>query len=180
MRFSLTAQTFFPDGIAYDPADIPSDAIEVTKDQFTAAMSRGLYDTLAVVDNNLVIVPGPSLQVAQQLQIAVLNNAYQTAITSPVVFTNAAGTTATFPQTDSAKKNLASCITTGSAAWTYNFWLDVNNQPITPFTYTDLQNLAAAFEAVEVPDFQKLLSLIAAVNAATTVADVQAVVWTSS
>lgn len=121
--------------------------------------------------------PALTLAQAQASQIAVLNAAYQAAIVAPVSFRTAAGTTANFPQSNQAKQYLAQCMGAGAAAWTLNLWLDVNNTPVSPFTFADLQGLAAAFEAAEIPEYQDLLTKVAAVQAATTVAAAQAVTF---
>ena len=116
---------------------------------------------------------------AQAAQIDTLNAAYQAAITAPVSYTNAAGATATFNQDSTAKSNLQNALLASqkSQTWPLGLWLDVSGRPITPFTYADLQGLAEAMEAADTPDYQKLLTLIGQVSAATTVEAVQAVVW---
>lgn len=181
MRYSQTTGNFYPDDIEYKEEDIPSDAISVTPEQFQAAITRGMHDTLEVVNGEVTVVvyTGPTLEEAQFAQVAILNSAYQTAITAPVQFTTAAGVTAVFPQTDSAKAYLNQILVTNqtSKTWSLNLWLDVTGKPVSPFTYTDLQNLASAMEAIETPDFTKLLTLIAQVQAETTVEGVQAVAW---
>ena len=58
-----------------------------------------------------------------------------------------------------------------------NLWQDKTGAVVTPFTYADLQGLAAAMEAADTPQYVHLLTLIAAVTAATTLAAVAAVSW---
>ena len=123
--------------------------------------------------------PAPTLDESKAAQIAALQASYQAAIRAPISFTTAAGAQAIFPQTDQAKGYLAQCISAGAAAWTLNLWLDASGTPVTPFSYADLQGLAAAMEAVEVPDYRQLLALIGAVQAATTIVAVQAITWTA-
>ncbi len=120
---------------------------------------------------------------AQSAQITLLKAGYQTAINAPVTFKNAAGVTSTYPSGntilitgDKAKSLLAETIAAGSAAWTLGKWLDTNDVAQT-FTFSDLQGLAAAMEAAVTTSYETLVSKIAQVNAATTVADVQAVTW---
>jgi hypothetical protein len=122
---------------------------------------------------------GPSLADVQAAQIAVLNDAYQAAINAPVSFTTAAGATALFNQNATAKANLQDALLASekAASWPINLWVSASGSPITPFTYADLQGLAAAMEAVDAPDYQQLLTLMAEVTNATTIAAVQAVVW---
>lgn len=117
---------------------------------------------------------------AQAAQIALLTAAYEAAITAPISYTSAAGATGLFSQTEAAKTNLQNSIlaSEASGAWKINLWQQASGAVITPFTYADLQGLAAAMGAVDAPDYQTLLTLIAQVNAATTVAAVQDVAWT--
>lgn len=124
--------------------------------------------------------PPPTLAQAQATQIAALQAAYQQAVNAPVSFTNAAGTTASFNQDATSIQNLQDVIAAGAAAWAadnLNLWLNTAGQPVTPFTYADLQGLAAAFEAYDVPQYKTLLAQIAAVMAATTVAAVEAITF---
>lgn len=120
---------------------------------------------------------------AQSAQISLLKAGYLTAINAPVTFKNAAGVTSTYPSGntilitgDKAKSLLAETIAAGSAAWTLGKWLDTNDVAQT-FIFADLQGLAAAMEAAVTASYETLVSKIAQVNAATTVADVQAIVW---
>jgi hypothetical protein len=66
MKFSKTTQCFYPDDIAYP--NPPADLIEVTSDDYTAAMNRAPDETLDVVDGKLVIVPAP-IPDSAQLQV---------------------------------------------------------------------------------------------------------------
>jgi hypothetical protein len=168
----------------YDSVDSPvpagANVIEITDAQWQTCIDTHGW---TVVSGALVPPAAPTeaqlLSAAQASQIASLNAAYQTAIIAPVSYTTAAGTTATFNQDATAKGNLSSALLAGEKAgtWPLNLWLNTAGQPVTPFIYADLQGLAAAMEAVDAPDYQKLLTLIAEVNAATTVAAVQTVTW---
>ena len=123
--------------------------------------------------------PATVLANAKGAQSAQLQAAYQAAILAPVSFTTAAGATANFAQDATAKANLQDALAGSekSSAWALNLWLDVNGATVTPFTYGDLQGLAAAMEAYDVPKYSELLALLAQVNSATTPAAVNAVVW---
>ena len=158
----------YPDGFT-----VPTGYISCTKEQF------GVAGTLQVVNGQIT----ESLQAAKTAQIALLKAGYQTAINAPVTFKNAAGVTSTYPSGntilitgDKAKSLLAETIAAGSAAWTLGKWLDTNDVAQT-FTFSDLQGLAAAMEAAVTASYETLVSKIAQVNAATTVAEVQAVTW---
>ena len=123
--------------------------------------------------------PATVLANAKAAKAVELQGAYQAAILAPVSFTTSAGATATFAQDASAKANLSDALlgSETSQAWALNLWLDVNGAVVTPFTYADLQGLSAALEAYDTPKFSELLTLIGQVNAATTLAVVQAFVW---
>ena len=125
----------------------------------------------------------PTLAQVQAAQVAQLQASYQAAINAPVTFKNAAGVTATYPAGNSvalngqtATQNLANVIGAGASAWTMGKWLDTNNVAQT-FTFADLQGLAQAMEAVEVLDWTDLVVKVAEVQAATTVAAVQAIAF---
>ena len=118
-----------------------------------------------------------SLPAAQSAQIAILTAARNAAMLAPVSYKTAAGTTAMFSTSAQAISYLQGVIAAGSAAWTANLWLSNDGTPVTPFTFADVQGLAAAIESVETPEYQELLKLIGEVMAATTVSAVQAVVW---
>ncbi len=120
---------------------------------------------------------------AQAAQIATLQASYKSAINAPVSFKNAAGITSTYPAGNSialngatAMQNLSNAITAGSAGWSLGKWLDTNDVAQT-FTYADLQGLAAAMEAQETLDWQDLVAKVAEVQAATTIAAVQAIAF---
>ena len=65
MRFSPSTQSFYPEDIEYP--NIPADVVTVTQAEFDAAIQRGPYDTLSVVNGALVITAGtaPTLTSAQ-------------------------------------------------------------------------------------------------------------------
>lgn len=142
---------------------------------FTAPVAPAINGTISTVLPTAAFL----LAQAQAAQIAILNASYQAAIVQPVSFTTAAGHTDTFAQDAQSKTYLMNAIDAGtkSGTWPLNLWLNAAGQPVTPFTYVDLQNLAAAMEAAEVPEYQDLLTKIAAVQAVATVAAVQAIVF---
>jgi len=119
------------------------------------------------------------LAAARADKVASLTLAYNQALVAPVTFTNHTGVTASFNQAASDISNLQKAIT-GSAlsgTWSLNLWQDATGAVIAPFTYADLQGLAAAMEAADTPQYVHLLTLIAAVTAATTLAAIAAVSW---
>lgn len=170
----------------YDSVDSPPPSsvtvIEITDAEWQSAISSP-YQPITVVNGVLTIPTGPTLDQAKASQIALLKAYYQDAINAPVTFTNAAGVTSTYPSWDTvlvtgqkAKNLLAEIISAGSSAWTLGKWLDTKDVAQI-FTFSDLQGLAGAMEAAITVDYTDLVSKIAQVNAAQTVAEVQAVTW---
>lgn len=127
----------------------------------------------------------PTLAQVQASQITALQSDYAAAVSAPVSFKNAAGVTSTYPAGNTlisngmtAQQMLSTILAGGASAWTLGKWLDSNGVAQT-FTFADVQGLAAAVEAVDAPDYMRLVALIAQVQAATTVTAVQAIKWTS-
>lgn len=125
----------------------------------------------------------PTLAQAQSAQSALIKQSYLSALNTPVTFTNAAGVTSTYAFGNTltaggsnAQRLLVSIIAAGSASWKAGVWFDTKGIAQT-MTFADLQNLAAAIEAAETPDEQDLMSLLAQIQAATTVSAVEAIVW---
>ena len=119
------------------------------------------------------------LATAQAAQITMLQAAYAAAIVAPVTVTLASGTVATFATDAQTASNLSNVLVTNAklGTWKPNYWLDVNGAVVTPVTYADLQNIAAAIQNVVVPDNQNLHTKIGQVIAATTVAAVQKITF---
>lgn len=179
MRFSPSTGCFYPESLTYDA--VPEDLIEVSDEQYAAAMDRGPRDSLTVQDGALMITPYvPSIDDAMAAKIDELSAAYWATIGAPIAFTTAAGTKAIFAQTTQAKKQLDQCLSAASETkiWAPNLWLDANGLPVTPFTFADLQGLQQAIENADmVAAYQKFLMLIGQVHAATSIAAVKAITW---
>lgn len=116
----------------------------------------------------------------QDAQIKELTQYYQTLISQTVQYTTAAGTTASF-QTDPISRQemlytLAGCQSTGATPENF-FWVAADNSRITPFTLLDLQNLSAAIFVMASQAFTHLQDRKAQVRNATTVLEVQSIVW---
>jgi hypothetical protein len=175
--FTYNAQgVILSSGLSID-GTLPAGAIVCTAAQ---AVDPGAWCVSLTAPPAVVAAPAAQLlATAQAAQTALLNAAYQAAITAPISYTTAAGTTAIFNQTETAKANLQDALLASEKAgvWSLNVWQSAAGAIVTPFTYADLQGLAAAMEAVDAPDYQTLLGLLAQVAAATTVEAVQAVVW---
>lgn len=179
MKYAPSTGCFYPDDIAY--ATIPPDAIDVTQDDFDATMAAQPGAVRTVVDGKLVISapPPPSLTDVKAAKIAELMAAYQAALSAPVSFTTAAGNAADFAHDAQSKSNLDAAIAFGVEAqsWPIGFWLAADGSQVTPFTYADLQALAAALEAVQPPAYAELLAKIAEVNAAKSITVVSVITF---
>lgn len=103
-------------------------------------------------------------------QIAILTNAYNTAIQVPVAYMNT-----TFQADEASQAVLTKVLVAGSVPVGFA-WLDANNTPVN-MTYAQLQGLAVAMLAQGQAAFVKLQTLKSQVRAATTVTKAQAVVW---
>ena len=175
---SLVLQWQDTDKYGYGPVPTNADTLVVTSAEW-ADQAGTWYVVSGVLTQTNPNAPTSAqlLAQAQASQIATLRAAYEAAILAPVSFKTAAGTTAMFSTTAEAISYLQDVIDAGSAAWTANLWLSNAGTPITPFTFADVQGLAAAIEAVDTPEYQELLKLIGEVMAATTVSAVQGVKW---
>lgn len=120
----------------------------------------------------------PELPAAMQLaqardaQAAVLNSACRQASAQPVSYL---GTTFQADAASQDKVHKALVALNGQVPDGF-YWLDAANEQVA-MTFADLQGLAAAMWAQDWAAFQNLQTKKAAVLAATTVADVQAVAW---
>jgi Domain of unknown function (DUF4376) len=112
-------------------------------------------------------------------QIADLQAAYAKGIAQPVSFKTAAGVIETFqadPQSvANAQASIAGCMAAQATPSGF-YWVAADNTQV-PFTYADLLGLAAVMFAQGASAFQHLQAQKALVNAATTSAAIQAVVW---
>lgn len=119
------------------------------------------------------------LAAAQSTKIDVLTDAYQAAVQQSVSFTTAGGVTRTF-QADTGSQQILLLAATG-----YNFagatpggfyWKSEDNTQV-PFTLADLKGLYAVMLTQGNVAFQQLQTLKGQVAAATTIAEVQAIIW---
>jgi len=127
--------------------------------------------------------PEPSsaelVDAAKAIQLARVATAYQAAMSSNVSYTNVSGTSAEY-QADEisvarlSRAVLAYLVTQKTPSGFY--WIAADNTQV-PFSYADLQGLAAALGVQSEAAFIKFQDLKAKVNAATTVDEVAAVTW---
>ena len=187
--YSPTSKAFYFSDDANAPVDsFPiSDADHVTARELPPGATFSFSAPVPPATTGTLTASAPTsayqLSQAQGIQIGALQKAYAAAINAPVSFKNAAGVTSTYPAGNSvsingqtATQNLANVISSGAAAWTLGKWLDTSNVAQT-FTFSDLQGLAAAMEAVEILDWTDLVVKVAAVQAALTVEAVQEIIF---
>ncbi|MHB1023680.1 MAG: hypothetical protein ACYC0Z_14910 [Acidobacteriaceae bacterium] len=166
------------DQYGYGPVPTNADTLVVTSAEWADQAGTWYVVSGALTQTNPNAPTAAQLLAqAQSAQIAILTAARNAAMLAPVSYTTTGGITAMFSASAEAISYLQGVIDAGSAAWTANLWLSNAGTPITPFTFADVQGLAAAIEAVETPEYQELLKLIGEVMAATTVSAVQGVIW---
>lgn len=123
--------------------------------------------------------PPLTLAGAQATQCAQLAAAYAAAIAQPVSYTSKAGVTKTYQADPASVGNLQNMLLAFSGAQatpTGFYWLSADNTQV-PFSYADLQGLAAVMGVQGFAAFERLRARKAAVNAAITIAAAQAAVW---
>lgn len=123
--------------------------------------------------------PPLTLEEAKSDQIGVLYAAYQAAISQPVSFKTEGRVSKTFQADPGSQDVLTKAAQGYSLAGSVPagfFWVAADNTRV-PFTLDDLKGLYAAMLAQGWTAFQHLQGQKAAVNAATTVAQVKAVTW---
>ena len=121
----------------------------------------------------------PTLGQAQAAQLAVMAQAYQTAISQNVTFTTAGAVTKAFQADPASLANvqyMLAAYTANGAVPTGFYWLSADDTQV-PFTLADLQGVAKAMGDQGWAAFQNLQNRKAAILAASTVAAVQSVVW---
>jgi hypothetical protein len=151
-------------------SQLPTTQARYTEIQVDGGQVGQVWNGTAFVDN---------LAMAQAAQIAALTAAYEAAYQQPVSYTTKGGVTKTFSADNVSIGNLQSMLLAFQVAATVSsgfYWLATDNTQV-PFVYADMQAMAEIIGAQGLAAFQKLQALEAKVNAATTVAAVQAVVW---
>ncbi|MCK4121416.1 DUF4376 domain-containing protein [Ralstonia pseudosolanacearum] len=151
---------------------------------FACEQDANAYPNQAQIDSTdprYVAFANPSATVpgAQAAQVALLRAAYAGAIAQSVSYTSKGGITKTYqvdPQSVANLSQMLLAFQAPQAVPTGFYWVAVDNAQV-PFTYADMQALAQVMGVQGATAFQKLQSLKAEVNAATTVAAIQAVTW---
>lgn len=175
---SGTSGFFFP-----GDKNAPSDAIQVAEPDMQAAINLPLGSAYDFDAAGKLTVTAPTsavlLSQAKTTQIGILSAAYQAAISVAVSYTTKAAVKQTFQADPQSVVNLQAMINAFSGAQATPagfYWLAADNTQVA-FTFADLQGLGAAMGAQGWGAFQHLQTQKAAVMAATTVAQVQALIW---
>jgi len=141
----------------------PNDTEQLGRDLYAAAIAGTLGAIAPYVQ---------SLADAQSQQLALMDSSYTTAVTAPIAYM---GTT--FQADQTSQNLLASVLTAAGGALPAGFaWYDVNNAPVT-MTFAELQGLAASILGRGQPLFIHKQTQKASIRAASTVAQVQSIVW---
>ena len=170
----------------YDSIDSPvppsvTNFIEITQDEWLACINQPGY----TVVNGALVAPLPPtnkelLAQAKAMQATKASTACASALTTG--FTSSAlGTTHTYPSQDDDQRNLQSAVSAAIAApsnWTTPIWCASNDAwSFTAHTAAQVQQVNTDWLAHRVAVQQKYADLITRINAATSIAEVQAIDW---
>lgn len=163
-------------GSGYTPdGTLPAGAVPCSAAQAATPQEFALH--------NNTIVPAPEerrVAAAAVAKVAELAAAYWVANSQPVEFTTASGTRAAFDADVAARDNLKDMMAAHQAAQATPegfFWVSADNTKVAPFSYGDMQALAAAIGARGWANFQHLQNLKDQLRGAQTVAAVEAIKW---
>lgn len=169
---NVTGSGATPDGT------VPKDAIECTQQQAENPQAWAI--------SNGAIVSAPATQLlaqAQAAQIAIITQACAGAITGGFS-SSALGSAHTYPSQPNDQSNLIGAATASQsptlpAGWTCNFWCadSTGAWALRAHTAAQIQQVLADGVAAREALSTKLAALVAQVEAATTVAAVQSIVW---
>ncbi|WP_081284699.1 hypothetical protein [Chromobacterium subtsugae] len=172
----------------YDPeihgAAMPSDAVQITDAQHEALLAGQAAGQIITSDSGgnpvLTAPPAPTLAQVQAAQVAQLQAGCQAAITAG--FTSSAlGAPHQYPSQPTDQANLASDVAaapTAPAGWTSGIWCAANGAwSLQQHTAAQLAQVNADWVAARGALQQKYANLMIKVQAATTVAAVQAITW---
>ncbi|MDY7510665.1 hypothetical protein ACQ4P5_23265 [Ralstonia sp. L16] len=175
----------------YDSAihgtNIPADAIDESKwsmahAQLMDAQASG-KTIIADAEGHPIAVEPISLMTLGQVQVArvtKISTACASALTTGFP-SSALGTAHIYPSQDDDQRNLQSAVSAAVAApsnWTTPIWCASNDAwSFTAHTAAQVQQVNADWLAHRVAAQQKYADLIARINAATSIAEVQAIAW---
>ncbi|PLC42253.1 hypothetical protein C0Q88_09725 [Ralstonia pickettii] len=165
---------------------IPVDAVEITADEYTELLiAQSVGKAIAAdLNGNPIAVDPISLMTLSEVRAAQVAKAsiacaaaLTTGFTSPAL-----GTVHTYPSQDDDQRNLQSAVSAAIAApsnWTTPIWCANSNDAwsFTAHTTAQVQQVNADWLAHRVATQQKYADLIARINTATSIAEVQAIDW---
>lgn len=178
--YSKTTNAFYDTSLIYK--SIPDDSVDIGYDAHSKLLSgMGPNDVwLCGPDGKPIIQRRPvTLEQEKSAQVAAITSAYEKAIQQPISFTSLAGITKTYQADPGSVSNLQNMLLAYQSTKTAPegfYWVAADNTQV-PFTYADMEGLATAMGNQGLAAFQNLQTKKAAINAATTVAEVQAVGW---
>jgi hypothetical protein len=149
---------------------------------YVAQAGEVVFDHYASTGDLAVAFPQYSadqLAQAKTDQIELMYADYAAAIAQPVAYTSKAGVAKTFQSDPTSISNVNDMLSAyvGAQATPADFYWVAEDNTKVPFTYADLQGLAAAMGAQGWAAFQNLQAKKSAIKGATTVPAVQAVTW---
>ena len=119
------------------------------------------------------------LALAQSNQRELIESAYAAAVTANISFTTGGGVTKIYQADTDSQSSLKDALigfTPAGATPSGFYWRPLDNTNV-PFTLADLQGLAQAMISQGWAAFQKRISLLEQVAAATTTSQVEAIMW---
>ncbi|MFA7399234.1 MAG: DUF4376 domain-containing protein [Sideroxydans sp.] len=160
--------------------NIPADAVDVPDAEYSALMEaqeQGKYIQSNANGYPVAVSPPPPtaaelLAAAKDAQISTIEAAYTAAVSADIAYLST-----TF-QADAASQALISSVlaASGGALPAGFVWYDATNQPVV-MKYAELQGLAGSILMRGQPLFALKQAHKAAIRAATTIAQVEAVAW---
>ncbi|TXD59923.1 DUF4376 domain-containing protein [Ralstonia sp. TCR112] len=174
--------TAYYDGIDSPVPPSETNVIEITQDEWLACINQPGYTVL----NGALVAPLPPtnkelLAQAKALQATKVSTACASALTTGFP-SSALGKAHIYPSQDDDQRNLQSAVSVAIAApsnWTTPIWCAYSNDAwsFTAHTAAQVQQVNADWLAHRVAAQQKYADLIARINAATSIAEVQAIDW---
>jgi len=155
------------------------DPITQSVTEGTPSLVSGVWTQTWTVTTLDAATQAANLAAAKVAKIAGLANNYATAIAQAVSYTSAVGVVQTYQADPGSISNLQAAIAGCSKAQATPvgfYWVAADNTQV-PFSFADLQGLAAVMFGQGAVAFQHLQTLKAEVTAATTSAGIAAIVW---
>lgn len=172
MRFSPQTKCFYPDKIKY--ATLPDDIIPVSDDDFNRAMGREPGEDFDFINGELVIIP-KSLETFIIEKKAAIKRLRDNAIVQPVT-SAALGVDHVYSTVPENRQFLNDLITLGNGGkFTCTDTAGVKARRL--HTHAQLLSLAGTIEAHISAQFDHYETKLAEIAAATTQAELDAVVW---